>query len=34
MSKMNRRKFLKNSLLGSTALGIALSLFNVAGDEA
>jgi N4-(beta-N-acetylglucosaminyl)-L-asparaginase len=34
MSKMNRRKFLKNSLLGSTALGVAPSLFNVAGDEA
>ena len=34
MNKMNGRKFLRNSLLGSNVLGIAPTLFNVAGDEA
>jgi hypothetical protein len=33
MNKMNGRKFLINSLLGSNVLGIAPTLFNVAGDE-
>jgi hypothetical protein len=34
MNKMNGRKFLKNSLLGSSVLGIAPSLFNIVGNEA
>jgi N4-(beta-N-acetylglucosaminyl)-L-asparaginase len=34
MSKMNRRKFLKNSILGGTALGIAPTLLTVSDKTA